>query len=538
MRRTLCVFATTIAFATALVAQPPAEEPSAGVEQQLREALAAAGRGDLEEAIRRLEALAAAGTLPSPALSLLGTLRLESGDAAGALEVLAPLASQLGDPAVLYHAGRAALALGRVDEAAGYLERSVAIEPATPAARELGLLRGRQGDLEAAYPLLRGWVRERADDLEARLAAAHSALRLRRSPDAEELLAGLSEEEPKVRLLRGELLMLQRKPADALVMLRPLLENPDAGPASDARRLMAEAELSLANSSGAIELLDGRVDGRPEVALLLARALKQQGDLAAALASLAPFVEPGDSQRQPIPGLLREYGRLMVSVGRAAEAIPVLQRATQQDPTDKQAWYSLSQALVAGGRSGEAEQATLRFQSLSEHEEPAEARERRAREELADPAGAAARESLRLLSVGQEREALAMAQREARFAPQDPRPFLVLARILLVLNRAAEALRPAETACALAPGSADALYQRGAVRLALADTAAAEEDFRAALARAPEHTAAMTDLAVLLMVKGERAEARRLLERVLELRPDDALALSNLQRLRSLEGEG
>ena len=542
MRRTLRALLAACLLATALPAAVAAQSAplDPAVEGQVREALAAAGRGDLEGAKARLEPLAAAGSLPPQGLSLLGTLRLESGDPAGALEVLAPLAAQAADPAVLYHAGRAALALGRTDEGAGYLERSVALEPMTPAARELGLLRGRQGDLEAAFPLLRGWARQRPDDLEVRLAAAHSALRLRRPPDAVEMLGGLSEEDPRVRLLRGQLLLLESKAPDALAMLRPLLGHASQGLEADARRLMAEAEMLAGNAAAAAELLAGRVDGRPEVALLLARAQKQQGDAAAALATLEPFVgalgQTGQAGNPPVPGLLREHGRLLMGLGRGAEAVASLERATAQDPRDRQAWYALGQALVASGRAAEAEQATSRFQALAKEEESAEARERRAKEELADPAGAAAREALRLLAKGQAAEALKLAQREARLAPEDPRPVLALARILLVLNRAAEALPHAEAAAALAPGNADALYQRGAVRLALGDAAAAEADFRAALSAAPEHTATMSDLAVLLMARGERGEARRLLERVLELRPGDALALANLERLGRLGG--
>ena len=545
MRRTLHALLSACLLAAALPAAVAAQQGAPldpAVEAQVREALAAAGRGDLEAAKARLEPLAAAGSLPPQGLSLLGTLRLESGDPAGALEILAPLAAQAADPAVLYHAGRAALALGRTDEGAGYLERSVALEPMTPAARELGLLRGRQGDLEAAFPLLRGWARQRPDDLEVRLAAAHSALRLRRPPDAQELLAGLSEEDPRVRLLRGQLLLLEGKAADALAMLRPLLGHSSQGLEADARRLMAEAEMLAGNAAAAAELLAGRVDGRPDVALLLARAQKQQGDAAAALATLEPFVgalgETGQAGGPPVPGLLREHGRLLMGLGRSAEAVASLERATAQDPRDRQAWYALGQALVASGRAAEAEQATVRFQALAKEEESAEARERRAKEELADPAGAAAREALRLLAEGQAAEAVRLAQREARLAPEDPRPVLALARILLMLNRAAEALPHAEAAAALAPGNADALYQLGAVRLALGDAAAAEADFRAALAAAPEHIATMSDLAVVLMARGERDEARRLLERVLELRPGDALALANLERLGRLGGGG
>ena len=536
MKRRIVALVGTLVLSAALHAQEPgqAEAAPSPVETAVREALAAAGRGAPEEAIRILEETAAKGSLPPPALSFLGTLRLETGNAAGALEILAPLAEQIGDPAVLYHAGRAALALGRVDEAAGYFERSVAIEAVSPAARELGLLRGRQGDLEGAYVHLRAWSLARPDDVEARLAAAHSAVRLRRAREAEELLTGLPEDEPRVRLLRGELHLLQGNAAQALTTLRPLLGNSNADLDRDARRLIGDAEMLLGNAKVAVEVLQGHVDGRPDIALLLARALKQQGDIAGAVAQLAPFAEEEAGRR--IPGLLLEYGRLLTSSGRANEAVRFLELATRQDPEDRPTWYALGQALAASGRAEEARQATARFQELAGDAESSEMSERRARDEMNDPAGARSREALQLLAEGKPNDALAIVEREARLAPGDPRPLMVMARTLLVLKRASEAMQAAQRAYAIAPEVADVLYQRGAVHVALGDLAAAEADFRQALARAPEHTATMTDLAVLLMVKGERDEARTLLQRVLELRPGDALALSNLERLRELSG--
>lgn len=517
-------------------AEPAATTPlDAAVQEELRQAGAAAARGDLPGAIARLRPLAAAARLPPPGLSMLGTLLLETGDVAGALEVLAPLAAEAADPAVLYHAGRAALALGRTEEGAGYLTRSVELEAGTPAARELGLLRGRQGDLVAALELLSGWAATRPDDLEARLAAAYSAIRLRRAPAAEALLSGLSEEEPKVRLLRGELLLLQGRPQPAAEALRPLIVGDDAG-AADARRLLAEAELSMGNSAAAVELLRGRVEGRAEAALLLARALQQQGELEAARVALEPFASSAAGQQ--VPTLLREYGRLLAGLQRFPEAVAALQRATEIDPRDEQAWYAMGQAAAASGRADLAELGTLRFKALQEEKEPAAVSEQRAEEELADPTGVHVREALVLLQRGRLKQALDLARRESRLAPHDPRPFLVEARILLVLNRNEEALAAAERAWRLAPEIADTYYQRGAVRIALGLRAEAEADLRAALERSPDHTAAMTDLAVLLMVQGNHEEAQRLLERVVELRPDDALAAANLERVRRVRAGG
>src|SRR4029079_19837515 len=66
------------------------------------------------------------------------------------------------------------------------------------------------------------WARQHTDDTEAPLAAALCALDLDRPSEAEELLSDLSQEDPKVRLLWGQLLLEKRDPRGAIATLKPL----------------------------------------------------------------------------------------------------------------------------------------------------------------------------------------------------------------------------------------------------------------------------------------------------------------------------
>ncbi|HYN22596.1 MAG TPA: tetratricopeptide repeat protein, partial [Thermoanaerobaculia bacterium] len=192
-------------------------------EQKVQEAFGLIEKGDANGAIRILEVLHAQKQATPPVISLLGAVYLQEGRPKDALNVLRPLAEgEDADPAVLYNAGRAALAAG--DAAAGqrFLERSVAKAPVSPAARELGLLLSRQGRVIEAYRQLRLWALNNADDLEARIIAATLALRLERPADAEEILSGLAEKEPAIQLLRAQARIQRGDGKTALAMLQPI----------------------------------------------------------------------------------------------------------------------------------------------------------------------------------------------------------------------------------------------------------------------------------------------------------------------------
>lgn len=526
--------------AAALSAQPSAPAaPPAAAESSMARAAALAEAGDLAGAIALLEPLRGRPGAAGPALSLLGALYLETGRARDALAVLAPLAADSKDPAVLFNAGRAARALGQAAEALDYLRRSVALAPASPAGRELGLLHARRGELEEAYPLLRSWATVQPQDLEARMAAAFCALSLGRLPDAEQLLSDLPQDRPRVRLLWAELLLRQGDPVAALAMLQPIQEEHPSELDAGVRRLLAEARLATGDPAGAVAALADHVGEDPAAALILAQAHFQSGDPARAAAALEPFARRLPEKPPAEPAAIRvavEYGRNLIALGRFADALPPLRRAVALDAADAAAWQLLAQALRAAGQEKEAAAALERWQTLSSAQ-PSPAERQAAAEAVAgDSTLRSLQEVQRLIASGQPDAALALAQREAKLVPADPRPLLAQVPVLLTLQRADDALAAAEAALRLAPTSADAHYARGAVRMAKRELATAESDLREALRIHPDHVAALNDLAVLLIAQGREKDARPLLERVLALRPDDPAARENLEAIGKSDG--
>ncbi|HSL81988.1 MAG TPA: tetratricopeptide repeat protein, partial [Thermoanaerobaculia bacterium] len=348
------------------------------------------------------------------------------------------------------------------------------------------------------------------------------------------------------RLLWGNLLVLKGEPHAAVSLLAPALSADEAlAPQleQDVRQTLAEAYLEIGEAARAVELLDGHVENAPS-ALLLARARYQDGDLEGALATLGPLAEPilgrehdpQDPRWLVAKDIAREYGRWLVAAGRYEEAIPYLEVATEREPERKESWQVLGQALAAAGRQEGAQAALTEFQRLAREEGPETAQMERLREAREDPTAAELARARRLAEDGRREEALGAVRAEGQLAPQDPRPALFEAWLLLVMARPGEALPVAEDLVRRFPENPDAHHQRGAVLLALDRADEAEAALRRAVELAPGHVPALSDLAVLLSVQGERAEAIALLERVLAIRPDDPQARAALDRLRGSGG--
>ncbi|HKI00662.1 MAG TPA: tetratricopeptide repeat protein [Thermoanaerobaculia bacterium] len=495
--------------------------------------------GDLKGAIALLEPLKAQKGVHPAALSLLGTLYLEAGRPADSLALLGPLAdSGAAGPVILQTAARAALAAGQKDKAVTYLRKAVEKAPGSPAARDLGLLRGSEGQIEESYLLLLPWATAHPDDQEARLAAAYGAIELDRPPDAGKLLAGLPEENPRVRLLRARLQLLQKEPRKAIATLEPLLKSAPPDLDLNVRRYLSEAYLAIGESAEAIKLLQGKVGSDPSLALLLARAQYQAGNPTEAVALLKPLVpetltgEPATStQRRFVADFAVEYGQATVATSDWSEAILALQKATRLDPKNLKAWQLLGRALLASGRREDANQAMARFQELQSAQKSNSQQVNEAERGGSDPTGRNLEEARGLAAAGRTDEALVQIRQEIALVPSDPRPRAAEVTTLLIAKKPQEALKAAENALSASPGNPDFLYLRGAVRMAVRDLPAAEKDFRQALQARPDHVAALSDLAVLLIANGRKDEARGLLRKVLEIKPGDPTATANLKSL-------
>jgi Flp pilus assembly protein TadD len=540
-----------LAAQTPAPAAPPSK-PLSPSEKIADEALKLMQAGDMAGAVRTLEPIRQDRSVNPRLIALLGTLYLQVNRPQDAFDVLKPLAdAPEADPAVLYQAGRAGLLVGQTQIGNEYLVRSLQKEPGSVAARDLGVLMAKTGRTVEAYSLLRPWVLKNPTDADARILAATLAVQLERPEEAEQMLTGMPENDPALQLLRGRARVQRGDAKGALALLTPVLANHPAAVDLEVRRAAAEAYTLAGQPAEAVKLLAGKTGNVPSLVLLLAKAQHQAGDASAALATLKPLADKlpdnpaalGDPR--PAVGVAVEYGSLLVAGGRAAEAVPVLEKATRLFPGSRDAWRGYAQALDASGRKDEARTAGAKAEEIAKAAAAGRpARAASAQAPAAPAAGASTpaaplpppsanlQEAARLTTAGQPERALELTRREIAAAPNDQRARALEVRLLLTLKRNQEALRSAEAALSLEPNNPNLIYQRGAAYLAVRNFNGAEDDFRHALELAPGHIAAMNDLAVLLIQRNRKPEAQELLERVLQLSPQDPTAAANLAQIK------
>lgn len=544
--------------------QPAAKAPApSALDKPVFDAIKKYQEGDAAGALAILEPHKKEIAEVRPLVSVLGAIYVDAGKPQQAFDLLAPIAAKEdADAPILYNAGRAALALGKTVDARIYLMRSVAIEAASPASRELGLLLAREGQVVEAYRSLRPWSIRSPRDSEARLTAAVLALQLERPFEAEELLVGQPDGDPAIHLLRAKVAIQKGEGPAALALLQPIAGKHPEAMDLEIRRTQAEAYLLADSPAEAIPLLAGKAANSPAVALLLARAQRQTKNVAAALATLKPFAEklPADPKSvgdpRPASAIASEYGQILAAQGMTPEALGYLERATQLNPLSPEAYTAYGQTLKAAGRADQANTALAKAKELTEGRaqtrQIAEQAARELRQALAAPPQSAAsaasgapaapaapqptlspelQEALRAMSSGDKTKALDTVRRRIKAAPDDLVARNLEVRILMGDQRFAEALTAAEASRRQAPDNADMVYQQAAIEMAMKRLPEAEVDFRRAIALAPNHVPAMSDLAVLLTVQGKKAEAEKLLRKVLEINPGDANAKANLDRL-------
>ena len=356
-----------------LAAQAKPGPPSPEMQKLIESATKKYQEGDPKGAIALLEPLRARANAHPAALSLLGFLYLETGRPKDSLGLLGPIAdTEAAGPLILSSAARAALAVGENPRAEKYLRRAVAKAPGSPAARDLGLLLGNEGQVAESYELLRPWALAHAGDGDARLAATFDAIELGRGAEAEELLNGLPGDNPRVQLLTARTRLLKGDPPGALALLEPLAASGPPELLPEVRRNLARTYLGSGESAKAVALLQGKVGDDATLAVLLGRAQYKAGNPAEAVTVLAPFAKTALAAQDPAtPGdraaaaeLTLEYGQALVATSKWAEAIQALDRSTRLNPDSFQAWQLLGRAQLAAGQREAAGKSMAKVREL------------------------------------------------------------------------------------------------------------------------------------------------------------------------------
>ncbi len=157
-----------------------ARTKAAQADEQFRAALAIAQAGDAPRAMKLLDRTLMLDARHRGVRNALGVLRLESGDVAGAISLLKPLARDVPDAAgVQLNLGNALVAAGRANEAIAPLKRATALDP-NSALAWYGYARalqtaGRAADAVHAYRVVLQHAPAHVES-RASIAAAHNFL--------------------------------------------------------------------------------------------------------------------------------------------------------------------------------------------------------------------------------------------------------------------------------------------------------------------------------------------------------------------------
>ncbi len=245
------------------------------------------------------------------------------------------------------------------------------------------------------------------------------------------------------------------------------------------------------------------------------RALIAAGDLAAAESACAALAEAGADA-----DALFTLGALRLQTGRAAEALPPLERAVALAPGAAQVQLALGLARHGAGQHDGAVEALQAAATL-------------------DPASAPSHTNLgnALKALGRYDEA-ALAHREAlRLQPAFAEGWSNLGSTWLDAGRPAEAVRAMARAADLAPAHPEMQFNLGRACLADDDPHGAETALRRTLELAPTHVHAAVALGSALKGQGRLDDAVAALRHAVTLDRDHADAHWNLALALLMRGD-
>ena len=309
--------------------------------------------GQVDEAMRAVEAQAKAAPQDGFALRRLAAALLERGDTSRAKRLLDKAVDRdPGDVDALLLAAQTAEAAGKLDAALTFYERALARDADQ---RESLLGAGRLALQRGDFPTARAYfdrLLRIADDPELTMRVAYLFLGADRAEEAISVLDGAKDESQSPRLAFVQGLLNERR-GNFAKAASAYAEVPRTSELfANARIRRAMALISGGQAKEALAPLKEAIKERPEdwdTYPIYARALELTGDLAAGETLLRDALK-GHSR----PELFEGLAELLLRVGRGKEALELLRGALKDAPHDEQLLFALGAALEHEGQHDEA----------------------------------------------------------------------------------------------------------------------------------------------------------------------------------------
>ena len=389
------------------------------------------------------------------------------------------------------------------------------------------------------------WVRNAPDDIEAQRAAA---IQLARNGRYDESLVYME----KVLQAKGDthfdFLALSAVETDAETRAglqksfdSLLAKHPDNGQLIFGKALLMQQD---GDAEGALKLLEKNPPQNGEVAPILLRARLLQslnrGDEA------LPLLKKSVSQYPDDKRLGLTYARTLVEQNRMAEAKVQFASLVEQYPEDDELRFSLALVCLEGKSWDEAEGYLQELIERDSHVDSAHLNLGRIAEERNDPEGALVeyalvgpgseylpaqlRQADILISHGRGAEA-SKKLASARGAQPDYaiQLYLIEAETLAANNQTDRAWNTLQQALKQYPDDLNLLYSRAMLAEKRNDLDQMERDLRAIIKREPDNAMALNALGYTLSDRTTRyTEAKALIQQAYDLNPDDPAVLDSL----------
>lgn len=389
------------------------------------------------------------------------------------------------------------------------------------------------------------WVKNAPDDIEAQRAAA---IQLARNGRYDESLVYME----KVLQAKGDthfdFLALAAIETDAETRAglqksfdSLLAKHPDNGQLIFGKALLMQQD---GDAEGALKLLEKNPPQNGEIAPILLRARLLQslnrGDEA------LPLLKKSVSQYPDDKRLGLTYARTLVEQNRMAEAKVQFASLVEQYPEDDELRFSLALVCLEGKSWDEAEGYLQELIERDSHVDSAHLNLGRIAEERNDPEGALAEYAL----VGPGNEYLPAQLRQADILishgrgaeaskklalARDTQPdyaiqlYLIEAETLAANNQTDRAWNTLQQALKQYPDDLNLLYSRAMLAEKRNDLEQMERDLRAIIQREPDNAMALNALGYTLSDRTTRyAEAKALIQQAYDLSPDDPAVLDSL----------
>ena len=389
------------------------------------------------------------------------------------------------------------------------------------------------------------WAKNAPDDLEAQRAAAIQLARNGRYDDSIVYMEKVLQAKGDTHFDFLALSASESDPETRSGMLKSfnslLARHPDNGQLIFGKALLMQQD---GDAEGALKLLENNPPQAGEVApvLLRARILQSlnRGDEALPLLKKSIQQYPQDKR------LALTYARALVEQNRMDEAKAQFASLVRQYPEDDELRFSLALVCLEGKAWDEAEGYLQTLIERDSHVDAAHLNLGRIAEERNDPQGALIeyaqvgpgndylpaqlRQADILISHGRGTEASAKLA-----AARDEQPdyaiqlFLIEAETLSANNQTNRAWDVLQQALKQYPDDLNLLYSRAMLAEKRNDLPQLEKDLRAIIAREPDNAMALNALGYTLSDRTTRyAEAKALIQQAYDINPDDPAVLDSL----------